>query len=39
MANLGRISFRPRHLLMISDGRPVLLAHQLVTAAPLDRYG
>ena len=21
MANLGRISFRPRHLLMISDGR------------------
>jgi hypothetical protein len=39
MANLGRISFRPRHLLMISDGRPVLLAHQLVTATPLDRCG
>jgi hypothetical protein len=35
MAILGRISFRPRHLLMISD----LLVHQLVTATPLDRCG
>ena len=34
-----RVSFRPRHLLMISDGRPVLLAHQLVTARPLGRCG